>query len=187
MATPSPTTPTPVALVHPDSAPAVVAARKVFDEALQLEAGLADRMRRLTAILDPYQESAAPVSADDRLDAVEHITEVRVDYARACRARRAAEAAWQQARHAAREAVRRASRDRKRSLVQQFAGLLQKAALVSRELAEVEDRERDMTGDWHLAGFSWSELAASSPLQASRFDDWRKAATAAGLLGDSTT
>jgi hypothetical protein len=78
--------------------------------------------------------------------------------------------------------VRAACRERKAVLIQRLAPLLEEAGDVSRELGALEDRERNLTGDWHLTGFAWPELQAPSTVQNSRLVDWRQAAVAAGLL-----
>jgi len=96
-----------------------------------------------------------------------------------------AESAWRAAREAAREKRRATCHERKRVLVQKLAYLLERAASVSRELAQLEDTERNATSDWFRSAFAWPEFATPTATQPSRLADWRAAAVAAGLLDPS--
>ncbi len=168
-------------ILHPDEAPEVQQARATLDASLNREASLDSQRRRYEAALDPWVDME-DVSEDFVLEATEKLAAVRVEHAWATRERRQAEAAWHHARDAERERLRRRFHDLKRPLVQRLDALLMQAAVVSRELAEVEDRQRALTGDWSLDGLSWHELAAPSPLKGSRVSDWRSAAVEAKLL-----
>jgi ribosome recycling factor len=80
------------------------------------------------------------------LNATENLAALRVQHARLTRERRQAETSWLKARATAREEVRTACQTHKRQLVGRINDGLTAAATASRELAELEDRERGLTG-----------------------------------------
>lgn len=175
------TTPTTTAqIVDPDTTPDVQRAREALDEVTTRYTILDARRNDLERALNPHADS--PASEELILEAREHVAEVRVLHARCSRERRQKETAWLTARALAREQVRAQCYELKRALVQQVNEGFSVAEPASRELADVEDRERALTGQWQASAFAWPELSAPSSTQPSRLDDWRIAARTAGLL-----